>query len=480
MKNAKFIAAKKFLESLVNIPGPISFLAKNRGRRRKDKRRFFIKRLRFLLKLLGNPDRNLRFIHLTGTSGKTSTTLLVSSILAAAGFKVGAFVSPHLSSVTERIHLGNKLISARELLEIIERLKPFLSHCAAISPYGCPSFFETMLAAALVYFKNNKCDYVVLEAGIGGSFDATNAIKKSAVQIITNVGLDHTDVLGKTREKIARDKAGIIKPGGKFFTAERDPRICRIFQNICRTKKVPFRRINGDYKIIANDLSGVEFEYEGEKFKTKLVGEHQAANAVLAFAAVKKIVGADLRAFKKGIAAVFVPCRLEEMPAFAKAAVDKPAFAKAAAGEARQGKKISRQAKVILDGAHNVDKMKTTAEFISKFFYRKLHLVIGLSKNKDAEGILREIVPLADRIYLTRFLHENRKTQFLGKMSQISRKLSKKKISVFVDPHEALAAAKRSAAKDDLILVTGSFFLAGELRGEWFPEEYILEKRKMI
>ena len=108
----------------------------------------------------------------------------------------------------------------------------------------------------------------MLEAGIGGLFDATNVIKKSVVSIITNVGLDHTDVLGKTREEIARDEAAIIKTGGRFFTAEAHPKIRKIFENVCRAKKVPYQRVNGDFKIISSDLSGVTFEYEGEKFKT--------------------------------------------------------------------------------------------------------------------------------------------------------------------------------------------------------------------
>jgi dihydrofolate synthase / folylpolyglutamate synthase len=452
--NEKYYQAKKFLESLVNIPDPIPFFVKTRrARGRKKKREFFIKRLRFLLNLLGNPDHDLKFIHLTGTSGKTSVTFFVASILKAAGFRVGAFVSPHVTSITERIHLGEKLIAPEELEEIVEYLKPYLSRCAVESPYGCLSFFETMLAVAVVYFKKQKCDYAVLEAGIGGMFDATNVIKKNKAAIITNVGLDHVDVLGKTKEEIARDKAGIIKCGGKFFTAEKEEKILKIFQEICRKKKVPFRRINGDYLILKSDLSGVEFEYEGRNFKVGLPGEHQAGNAVLAFEAVREIIGGNYEAMRKGIAKVFVPCRLEQ---------------------------VSLQPTVVLDGAHNVDKMKTTAEFIRQFQYKKLHLVIGLAKNKDAEGILREIVPLADKVYITRFLHHNRKGQNLGKMSQIARHLSQNKATVFIDPHEALRAAVKSASKNDLILVTGSFFLAGELRGDWFPEEYILNYRKMI
>jgi dihydrofolate synthase / folylpolyglutamate synthase len=454
MIKKKYRAAEELLGSLVNLPDPIPFFGKSRqSKKRREKRKFFISRLRFLLKLIGNPDHGLKFIHITGTSGKTSTTFFTAGILQAAGFKVGVFVSPHVTSITERIHLNDKLISAAELTEIIAYLEPFLSICAAKSPYGCPSFFETMLAVAIVYFKKQKCDYAVLEAGIGGMFDATNVIKNNKASVITNVGLDHTDVLGKTREEIARDKAGIIKRGGKFFTAERDPKIYKIFADICHAKKVPFRRINGDYKIIKNDLSGVNFSYAGKNFKIGLPGDHQVVNAVLAFETVKNIVGDDLQAMKKGIAKIFVPCRLEE---------------------------VSTCPQIILDGAHNVDKMKTTAEFVRQSKYRKLHLIIGLSKNKDVEGILREIIPLADKIYLTRFLHRDRKGQYLQKMNLIATRLNRNKPLFFIDPHEAMRVARKNAGKNDLILVTGSFFLAGELRGEWFPEEYILEKRKMI
>lgn len=224
-KKENFAEAKKFLESLVNIPDPIPFFGHDRlETARRNKRKIFILRLRFLLNLLGNPDRELKFIHLTGTSGKTSTTFFTAGILQAAGFRVGTFVSPHTISITERIRLNDKLIAPGELAEIVDTLKPLLSLCAEKSPYGCPSFFEIMLAIAILYFHQQKCDYAVLEAGIGGMFDATNVIRRSAVQIITNVGLDHTDILGKTRQEIARDKAGIIKSGGKFFTAEGDPK----------------------------------------------------------------------------------------------------------------------------------------------------------------------------------------------------------------------------------------------------------------
>jgi dihydrofolate synthase / folylpolyglutamate synthase len=458
MINKKYIVAKEFLESLANIPDPQVYFWKssNKQSKRRNKRKFFILRLRFLLRLLGNPDEDLKFVHITGTSGKTSTTFFAAGILRAAGFRVGVFCSPHTVSVTERIHLGGHFISPRDLADILAYLKPFLAICAEKSPYGCPSFFEIMLTIAIIYFKERKCDYAVLEAGIGGMFDATNVIKKSEIDIITNVGLDHTDVLGDTCSAIARDKAGIIKKGGKFFTAEADPSICRIFQNTCRSLKVPYCHVNGNQRIIKSDLGGVVFEFEGEKFKTKLVGEHQAGNAVLAFEAVRKIVKGDLNAFRRGIADIFIPCRIEGMP------------------------RANGKAKVILDGAHNPDKMKTTAEFIRNSDYKKLHLIIGLSRNKDVEGILEEIVPLADKIYLTRFLHPGRKTQSLAVMSTIVKRLSRGTAGVYIDPAGALAAAEKAAGKDDLILATGSFFLAGELRGLWFPEEYIFKKRKMI
>jgi len=245
----------------------------------------------------------------------------------------------------------------------------------------------------------------------------------------------------------------LIKRGCLFFTAERNEKIYKIFEKICQTKKVPFRRINGDYKILKNDLTGTEFEYEREIFKTKLIGEHQAGNAVLAFEAVREIIGDNYKAMKKGVAEVFVPCRLEKMP---------------------------DEQLIILDGAHNVDKMKTTANFVKRFKYCRLHLIVGLAANKDADGILKEIVPLADEIYLTRFLHNRRRSQYFRKMKISANKFSKKKTSLFIDPQEALLTTRKNAGPQDLILVTGSFFLTGELRSNWYSEDYILKKRKMI
>jgi len=205
-KKKTYQEAVDFLESLINIPVPEYFFTAKGERRKITERKIFIKRLNYLLKLINNPEENLKFIHITGTAGKTSTTFFVSSILQAAGFKVGSFISPHITSITERIRLGDKFIASEELSEIVEYLKPYLTQCAVSSPHGCPSFFETMLAVAFVYFKNNKCDYVVLEAGCGGLLDATNVIKKTEVAIITNVGLDHTSSLGETKEAIALNK----------------------------------------------------------------------------------------------------------------------------------------------------------------------------------------------------------------------------------------------------------------------------------
>jgi dihydrofolate synthase / folylpolyglutamate synthase len=444
----KYHEALRFLESLRNLPGP-SFMKKSRRRRRK----FFIKRIDFLLELLGRPEKKLKFIHVTGTAGKGSVTAIAQAILTAAGKKTGGFFSPHVTSVVERIKIGDEFISPEEFASLTERLKPFLDRCALESPYGIPSFFEISLALAFLYFSEEKCEYAVLEVGIGGSFDATNVIRRAEVCVITNIGWDHRDVLGKTKAEIARDKSGIIKPGSRFFTGERSPEMLKIFRSACLENNSEFNRVKFDYQIIKNDLGGLQFKYDDYVFRMRLIGEHQAENAILAIKAVEQIVGNDHSAIKQGVEAATMPARLETM---------------------------QKNPLVVIDGAHNVAKMKAAAKFIAAVKARKIFLVIALANNKDLSGIFRQIIPLAGEIFLTRFLDAERKSCDLKRMLKAARRITAKKISVFSDPPAAFAAALESAGQDDLIFVTGSFFLAGELRKKWFSEDYILKKRKMI
>ena len=443
MTNNNYQPAVKFLESLDNIPGPDYLKADKKGNRS-----FFIKRLKFLLKLLGNPEKNFKYIHVAGTSGKSSLTYMLQSILTAAGIKTGAYFSPHATDTTERIRTGDKYISPADFTRLINQIKPHLSFCAAKSRYGTPSYFETLVALAFLYFKEKKCKYVVLEAGLGGSFDATNVIPRPEVAVITNIGSDHNEILGKTKAKIARDKAGIIKKNSILLTGEKNPALLKIFKKICRRKRCQFQKINFKFEIIKNDLTGTKFKYENNIYQTKFSGEHQIKNTLLAIKTVNSIKNKKIKPaiIKKGLSKAFLPCRLEV---------------------------IQKKPIIILDGAHNSDKMKATANFIKNIKFRKLHLIIALAEDKKLYHTLKYIIPLAAQVYLTRFLLAGRKSKNLKMMHEMSKRLISSPstaIKIFVDPWQALEEALAKAGKDDMILITGSFFLAGELRKKWITK----------
>lgn len=438
MPNDKYLESIRFIESLLNLPGP-NYLKENE----KIDRSFFIKRLQFLLNILGNPEKDFKYIHIAGTSGKSSLTCMLQSILTEAKITAGAYFSPHPTETFERIKVGNHYISKLDFAKLTDFLKPYLSKCAEKSPYGVPSYFETLLALALLYFKQQKREYVALETGMGGTFDATNIIPECEVAIITKVDLDHTDILGNTKEKIARDKAGIIKKNSILITGEQNPKILKIFQKICKQKKCEFRKVEFDYEIIKNDLTGTKFKYQGQAYRTKLPGEHQIQNAILTIKAIQALSNSSIKQSNiiKGLSRAFLPCRLEI---------------------------IKRHATVILDGAHNPDKMKSTAEFIKSLRHPgKLHLVLALAENKDLYNTIKHIVPLASHLYFTRFLIPGRKSQDLKKMYQVSKRLTNKKVEIHVDPWQALDKTLHKAKKNDIVLVTGSFFLAGELKKQW-------------
>ncbi len=438
-----------FLWSLKNLP-PVKVF---KGLSGFEQRRLHAPRLDFLLDILGRPEKSIKYIHITGTSGKGSVTAMVHSMLCEAGFKAGCFFSPHITTELERIKLGDKLIAPGEFADLLEELKPHLTRCALESRYGVPSFFEIILAMSFLHFKRNKCQYVVLEVGVGGEYDPTNLIDSCEVAVITNVGIDHKNVLGKTKSEIARDKAGIIKSGCRFVTTEKSPAVIKIFKDVAKSRKpASFSVVGQDLSVLKNDLSGVSFEHEGRRYDLKLLGEHQARNAVLAIEAVKGIVD-DPSIIAAGLSKVRMPSRLEV---------------------------VQEEPLVIVDGAHNPDKMASTVNFVKTLKKKKLNLLTTLAGNKEAFHIFDKVVPLADKVFLTRFLDHKRQGADLKKLSAAATKFTKKKTEVFIDPWQALNKALSETGKDDALLLTGSFFLTGELRKRWHSEKDILKKRDMF
>lgn len=385
----------------------------------------YLKRMRSFLTLLHNPDRRFKLIHITGTAGKGTVTTMIHEILHASGKKVGSFTSPFVTTSIEKIKVGGRYIAPDELADVVEYLKPYIDRAYAQSLYGRPSYFELFLAIALVYFKQRKCEWVVLEVGAGGRYDATNVIEKPRVTAITNIDYDHVELLGHTLKEIGYDKAGIIKKSSQFFTAEQRPALLAIFQKICEEKKVTMHQISRQKN-------------------------YQDYNKALS-SAISRSLGIQEKHIMRGIQRTRLQCRFEIM---------------------------QKDPLIILDGAHNRAKVRSTIENLKQLNFRKLYLIIGTADNKDKVSMLEQIVPLADRLLFTRFQIKDRKCAHPKELRALSKKYLKRGAGteMFLDPEQALSEARRLARPQDLILVVGSFFLAGELRKNWIPEELILQK----
>ncbi len=427
MKTKKYQQSVELLESLKNLPIP------DYMKNRQDNPGFYIKRMRALLNRLGNPEKNFKFIHVTGTSGKGSTCSMIQNILTAAGIKTGVFFSPHITTTIERFRVNEKYMSAEDFSKIVDFLTPAIKDNYLHSKWGRPSYFETVLAIALLYFQKKKCRYVVLEAGCGGRYDATNAIPHSEISMVTNVDLDHMHILGDTKEKIAYDKAGIIKKGSIFLTTEQNPKLLNIFKKECHKNKAKFIHI------------------ESPAQKTHFLTKYQKINAALAIKTAE-FLDIDHQYIKEGIKMQKMPCRFEVM---------------------------QKNPLVILDGAHNPAKMKSVVAAVKNLKYKKLFLITTVAGNKDYKKVIREIAPLADEISITRY-NAPRECADLKILKNTARKYAKKNIKVDIDlnPWHSLKQTLAKAEKNDLVLITGSFYLCGELRRHWISEEYVLKNRQ--
>lgn len=427
MTNAKYKKAVKFLESLNNIPGSNYMNKREKNKLKGYDRSFFIKRLEYLLDLVGNPEKKLEYIHIAGTAGKGSTTAAIHNALKSK-YKVGSYYSPHTTAHIERIKVNNKYITPNAFANIVESLKKPLTECALKSPYGVPSYFEVFLTIAFIYFVQRKCQLIILEAGLGGKYDATNIIKNTKIAIITNVDYDHQNLLGNTLNDIARDKMEIIKPKCTFITTESRPQILKIFKEKCAKEKVEY--VNLKYK---NEIGN----------KNNLIAKK-----------VSEILNINKQTARKAIQRSKLPCRFET---------------------------IQASPRVIIDGSHNPVKIKKLAENLSTIKYNRLILMFAMVEDKDSYKSLKEIAHLADHIIFTRSLSVvgGRKTTSLKTFQNIIKKLKiKAQVDYFLDPWQALNFSLSLLNSKDCLTVTGSMYLVGDLRKKWINEDHILALRR--
>jgi len=415
--------AVRYVESFSNTS-----LRNNFGIDKKDPS-FFLNRTHYFLDLLNNPEKGFSYIHITGTAGKGTVSHMLQEVLVASGKRTGLFTSPYVTTTIEKIRVDDLYIDPQEFINLVEYLKPFILK-AQKGPFGVPSAFELFFTIALLHFKKQRCEWIVLEVGLGGRYDATNIITNPIVTAITNIDYDHTEILGNTLREIATDKAGIIKPGSCFFTSEQRPALLNIFEGICKKMNVDFHAVRGQ-----SDYSS----YNRELVK-----------------AIAKSIGISDECVVRGIQSTKLPCRFEM---------------------------IQEKPTVILDGAHNRAKIRSTISNIKKLSFRKLYLIVAIADSKkDHQAILEPLLsmPYPMHVVFTQVKMNERTSVAASFLLSLSKKFKRKDtiLELIEEAHDALSYVLKIAVENDVVVVTGSFFLAGELRKRWFSEEWILKHQK--
>lgn len=399
--------------------------------------KFNLDRMRLLTNKLENPQSKYPVIHIAGTKGKGSTAVFISSALQKAGFKVGLYTSPHLHDYCERIQINRIPISHKELTDEVNAIKDYLTLIPEITT------FEITTAIAFTYFAERKVEIAIIEVGLGGRLDATNVVDPE-VSVITSLSYDHMNVLGDTIEKIAAEKAGIIKTNKPVVVAPQTyPQSYEVLRNIASERNSPYIQVDKKIEFASLDhnlesqrflINKVNGEIKDRKFAIPLLGRHQVENAVTAWCTLQElntrgyeITEDDIR---KGFSAAEWSCRFEI---------------------------INMDRKVIIDSAHNADsakKLSTTAkEYLGD---QKITLIFGASEDKDIRGMFDSLLPISDDIIVTKSVHPRAMPP--EKIKTIARDLGRNSI---VEEHleDALKLAL-SRNNKNTVIITGSIFIA--------------------
>ncbi len=412
---------------------------------RYNSQNFDLERMRTLLKKLGNPHEQFRSVHIAGTKGKGSTCAMVASMLRACGYKVGVYTSPHLVDIRERIQINGEMISHAEFARLIKTIEPMVGRMKPT-----PTYFDVLTAAAFKYFADEKVDIAVVETGLGGRLDSTNVIKPE-VTAITSISKDHMAQLGNTLALIAQEKAGIFKKDVPAVTVIQDPDAEAVLARVAAKVGAPFdvtgKSIEFSYRFESSRMLGphnrVCLTTANTKFEhlaVPLMGEHQAINCGLALAVIDKLKqrGLPINDSKamEGLAKTTIPGRMEI---------------------------INQTPKVIVDGAHNAASIDAMMRAIGQHVpYDSMVVIFGCCADKDVSGMLERITSGADKVIFTKVNNIRtadpnelaaRYVEQFGKMAQVADTLE-----------EALSIANRAVTKEDLICITGSFYLVGEAK----------------
>jgi dihydrofolate synthase/folylpolyglutamate synthase len=398
------------------------------------------------LEALGNPQDQYPTIHVAGTSGKGSTATMIAAALQAAGHRTGLHTKPHLTSVTDRARVDGVAIPEDDFGELIGELQEAAERVSY--EHGRPTYYEMLLALAFVWFARSAVDVAVIEAGVGGTLDGTNVLHPR-VSVITNVALDHTDILGETVEEIARDKAGIAKPGVPLVSFVRDPGARRAIELACADVGAPFVSVADTVSIEPRrgELYGQSFvlvtPVDRYDISLPVLGSFQQENAATAVRALEQL-GDDLRPtraqIEAGLARTVIPGRMEFFPSHPG---------------------------VVFDIAHNPDKAAHLARALQETFPdRRFEFVMAIGESKDASKVIEPFLALQGTFTFTTFSAAGRTSSRPQRLASIADEMGAWGRAI-TDPVEAFAIARRNAGADSIVVVTGSTFVVAELREWW-------------
>jgi dihydrofolate synthase/folylpolyglutamate synthase len=414
-----------------------------------------------ILEFLGNPHKNLKCIHIAGTNGKGSTTAMVARVLMEAGYKVGVYISPFIEEFEERMQINNMNITKDDLSDIITEVSKAVEKVVELG-YSNPTEFEIITCAGFLYFYKSNVDFAVVEVGIGGRLDSTNVIEP-ILSVITSISLDHTQILGDTLDKIAYEKAGIIKEGIPVIIFPQKNESEEVIHKICRERnskliKVPQNSAIylGKDNLINNAPDLIEEKectntnYITQKIKLQtpndnyaielaLLGKHQLLNCSVAVHAIEELITLGVKISKEdilmGLKNVRWPARLEVM---------------------------NKKPLVVIDGAHNIDGIEKLTESIDMYFnYNKIVLILGILADKQVEDMIKTIVPKVSRVITV--TPNSDRAELSGEL-----KVQVEKYNInceaMEDYEEAYKKALSYCNEDDLLLVAGSLYMVGDMR----------------
>lgn len=409
---------------------------------------FSLDRMNDLLRRMGEPQKKIRAVHIAGTKGKGSTATMLAQMLDRCGYRVGLYTSPHICDVRERISINGQMITQAALTRLIAYVQPHIEKMGE----DRPTFFEIFTALAFAHFANQEVDVAVVETGLGGRLDSTNVLRP-AVCGLTSISMDHMQQLGRTLGEIAAEKAGILKSDIPAVSVTQQPEAKRVLQKAAKKAGTDLRftgeEIEFSYRVESSRTSGCHARIclttersQFEHLPVPVLGEHQALNCGLALALLDELKRqgmeiTDAQAIK-GLAEVKLPGRMEL---------------------------LHEDPRLLVDGAHNAASIQALMRAIAQHIpYDSMVLVFGCAADKDIEGMMREMATGADKVIFTRAEgnlraadpHELARTydELCGRVAQVAETLP-----------EAVRIADSAASREDIICVTGSFYLVGEAKG---------------